>query len=240
MPIQQNLRTKLGYCTEVDIENFLLTDINSSFSDQVDNWIVEAEDYVNEYLGYTTASGIWLERIKEEVNQSAKVDSGMNLVIYPRKRPVTAIEKIELIKGTLSLSLILTNGTRTDVDGATVTNYRYQLTPRGDKIIYPQREISTDGGTLVIGGFHQLRGADFFSRITYTAGYTNIPGPINLATTMLVADTILRQENKNGLQVLTQGRITKEWVPRKGGESDLLLDANKKLDPYRITSKWLF
>lgn len=239
MAIQQNIREPLGYCTEEDVENILLTDINDSFSTQINNWIVAAEDAVNSYLGYTTASGVWNERIVEEVGETGKIDSQLNLVIYPRKRPINSVEKIELISGTRSLSLNLANGTRVDVDGNTVTNYRYNIPEPRNKIIYPNREITIDSGTLLIGGFHQIRSESFLTRLTYTAGYSEIPGPINVATAMLVGEVTLRHKNKEGLSMLQQGRITKEWFQRKAGESDLVVDAFNMLKPYQITSRWL-
>lgn len=239
MAIQQRIRQPKGYATEEDVENILLTDINDSFSDQINNWIVAAEDAVDTYLGYTTASGIWNERIVEEVGEIGKIDSRNNLVIFPRKRPINAVEKIELISGTRSISLALTNGTRVNVDGETVTNYRYNIPSTGNKIIYPNREISTDGGTLVIGGFHDIKYQNFLTRMTYTAGFTEIPGPINIATAMLVGEVTLRHKNKEGLAMLQQGRITKEWFQRKAGESDLVVDAYKMLTPYQITARWV-
>ena len=239
MAIQQNIRDPLGYVTKQDLENFLLTDIDSSFDDQIDNWIVAAEDQVNRFLGYTTASGIWNEAVVEEVSETAIVDSNNDLVIYPRKRPINTVERIDLVKGTSYLTLNLSNGTRVNSVGDTVTNYRYHLPEPSNKIIYPEAELSTNGGTLAIGGFSSLKYSRFLSRITYHAGYTEIPGPINMATAMLASDLILRQDNKNGLQLITQGRITKEWFQRKGGESDLALDAEKLLLPYRITSRWM-
>ena len=239
MPITQNIRQPLGYTNETDIENYLLTDINDSFSDQINNWIVAAEDSINEYLGYTTASGILSEAIIEEVSETAKVDENLNLVIFPRKAPISSVEKIELIKGTTNLDLMLTNGTRVDYNGNTVDNYRYQIPEPRHKIIYPQREISTNEGSFLIGSFASLRGSQFLTRITYHAGFTQIPAQINLAATMLVSEITLRHQNKEGLQSLQQGRITKEWFQRIGGESDLVIDAYKNLIPYRKASSWL-
>jgi hypothetical protein len=239
MPIQQRVREPLGYCTEEDIENILLMDINDSFSTQLNNWIVAAEDAVNTYLGYTTASGIWNERIVEEVSETGKIDSTNNLVIFPRKRPINSVEKIELISGTRSIGLSLLNGTRINVDGDTVNNYRYNIPEPKNKIVYPNREVSTEGGSLIIGGFHEIRHQKFMTRLTYTAGYEDIPGPINVATAMLVGEVILRHKNKEGLAMLQQGRITKEWFQRKAGESDLVVDAYNMLTPYQITARWV-
>ena len=238
MPITE-LRTPRGYCTPQDVENYLLTDINDSFSDQVNNWISTAEDAVDNYLGYTTSSGILNELIIEEVSETAKVDSNLNLVVYPRKSPINSVEKIELIKGTSSMSLTLSGGTRVDYNGDTVTQYKYQIPEPRHKIVFPSSELSSDGGSFLIGSFSQLRGSQFLTRMTYRAGYTQIPAEINLATTMLVSEITLRHQNKEGLQSLQQGRITKEWFNRKGGESDLVIDAFNTLSTLRRASSWL-
>lgn len=239
MAIQENIRTPLGYCTEEDIENVLLIDIDNSFSNQISNWMVAAEDAINNFLGYTTASGIWNERVVEEVSNSGKIDSENNLIIFPRRRPINSVEKIELLSGTLSMNLVLTNGTRVNIDGDTVDNYRYNIPEPGNQIIYPNREISTDSGSLAIGGFHDIKYQNFLTRMTYTGGFTQIPGPINTAAAMLVGEVVLRHKNKEGLSMLQQGRITKEWFQRKGGESDLVIDAYEMLRPYQITARWL-
>ena len=43
--------TPKGYTTEEKIENYLLQDIDSSFSDQIDNWIVAVENYIDKETG---------------------------------------------------------------------------------------------------------------------------------------------------------------------------------------------
>ena len=104
------LRDPLGYCNEEDIENLLLIDINDSFSAQINNWIVAAEDDVNKYLGYTTASGILNEQITDEVSETGTIDESNDLVIYPRKRPINSVSSIELISGTSAINLDLSSG----------------------------------------------------------------------------------------------------------------------------------
>jgi hypothetical protein len=39
------------YITQAEIENYLLTDINLSFEDQVEKWIQTAQNYVEKYTG---------------------------------------------------------------------------------------------------------------------------------------------------------------------------------------------
>ena len=216
------------YATKTDIENLLLVDIDSSFNAQMDTWISTAEERVNEYLGYTTASGIWQESITEEVSE-ARVDGNMNLVIHPKKNPISSISGIDIVKGAKRFTLTLTrpNG-----------EARYTI-PTGDKmIVFPSSEITGTGEFYIIR-FSQIKYARFFTDIDYIAGYTSIPRPITLATSYLVADILMRQANKEGLSSITQGRVTKRWREYGDGKSVYTINAEELLNHYRITSGWV-
>lgn len=220
--------TALGYCDETDIENFLLLDIDNSFSAQVEDWIAGAEKTVNDYLGYTTASGIFREQIVGEKNR-AFVDSDSNLKIFPNKIPIVSVSKIEIVKGTstVELSLADSNGT-----------LKYDIPVGDNHISYPNYELSITGNS-VIRSFNDLRPNSWYVKMDYIAGFEEVPADIRLATANLVADTIMRQANKEGLEQITQGRVTKRWKERRGGESDFYLDALNMLQSYRIASSWI-
>lgn len=228
----------LGYCDEVDIENFLLTDIDNSFSSQLEDWIASAETQVNNYLGYTTASGIFAETITSEVAKSF-VDSDLNLKIFPRKTPIISVQGISLAKGTTRLPITLVNG-------AGVAKYNIPST--ANYISYPQYEFAVTGGSI-ISNLSSIRGTEFYTHLSYVGGYTQVPPDIRLATVNLTSDTIMRHANKEGLSSITQGRVTKRWADRIGassgegaapaGASDFVLDAFSLLRPYRISSQWL-
>lgn len=220
--------TPKGYCDKADIENFLLTDIDSSFDTQVDSWIAAAETWVDQYLGYTTASGVYMEEISNEVAESSYVDGDLNLVVFPRKVPVDSITSISLVKGTDSLDLVLTDGGEN----------RYQLPEPKDRIVYPSAELSLSGSS-VINNFADIKFTKFFCDLTYRAGYSTIPSPISMATVNVASDFIMRHANKEGLESISQGRITKRWYRRSGGESDFIVDAKSLLRPYRIMTNWL-
>lgn len=224
--------TALGYCDEVDIENFLLIDIDNTFSAQVEDWIATAESVVNSYLNYTTTSGILREQITGEVVK-AYVDGGMNLKIFPRKIPIVSISQIQIIKGTSQITLALTDG---------LGNTKYQIPSSNDYISYPDYELGITGNS-VINSFAQLRGTEFFVKLNYIAGYATVPPDIRLATVNFVADYIMRHANKEGLEQITQGRVTKRWRNRRQGNdpgySDFYLDAIQLLNGYQITSAWL-
>lgn len=225
------LRQPLNYCTIEDVENLLLIDINDTFSPQINNWISISEDEVNKYLGFTTASGIFSESIVDEVSDTGVVDSNLDLNIFTRKHPVQSVSNIQLIKGTTYVTLSL-------VDGVTP---RYHIPNSREKIVYPQGSIATSGGNMALGGFASLRWGSWYTKISYIAGYDVIPGPISQATALLVADKVMRQSNKEGLQTLIQGRITKQWFHQRqdNSNSDLVMDAHAMLDPYRVASRWL-
>lgn len=220
--------TALGYCEEIDIENFLLTDIDNSFSAQVEDWIAAAETQVNQYLGYTTASGIFAEQITNEVTKGF-VDPDLNLKIFPRKIPIQSVSKIQLGKGTTRLNITLNNSAGVP---------KYNIPAPGTYISYPQYEFVVTGGSI-IQNLATLRSSEFYIYLDYIAGYTQVPADIRLATVNLVSDTIMRHANKEGLEAITQGRVTKRWHEREGGQSDFYQDAMTLLRPYRIASQWL-
>jgi len=149
----------LGYATEIDLENLLLVDVDSSFSNQIDTWISTAETSVNNYLGFTTASGIWNEQITNEKSES-RVDGDLNLVIHPRKRPINSVSAISIVKGSESTSLNLTDG-----DG----NNRYIIPAPENTIIYPNSEISTTG-SAIITSFTNIKYSRFFRHLLLKAG----------------------------------------------------------------------
>lgn len=221
--------TALGYCDEVDIENLLLLDIDNTFSPQVEDWIASAEKQVNRYLGYPNfASGILAESITNEVVKSF-INSQGDLVIFPRKLPINSVSTIQLVRGTTVLTLTLTNS---------AGDVRYNIPSTNDQIIYPSQELSLTG-VSTISNFSQLRGIRFFAKITYNGGYSEVPADIRLATANLVADVIMRHSNKEGLESITQGRVSKRWKDRDDGQSDFVKDAHKLLDPYRMSTTWL-
>jgi hypothetical protein len=223
--------TALGYCDETDIENFLLLDIDRSFSEQVEDWIAAAELHVNKYIGHTTASGVLLETITNE-NAAGRIDSESNLIVFPRKIPIVSVQGITLVKGTSTIELELEDGSG---------NTRYNLPPANDYLLYPNQELSISGASI-ISSFSEIKTVKFFSQIDYVGGYAVVPADIRMATVNLASDMVMRHANKEGLESITQGRVSKRWRQRyfnEFGESDFILDAYKLLDHYRIASRWI-
>lgn len=219
----------LGYCDESDIQNFLMLDIDNSFSTQISTWIASAEKWVNNYLGYTTASGIFREEFTNVVEDTATIDSEGNLVIFPRKTPLVSVSSISLIKGTDTLDLDLAD------DGG---NTRYNIPADRDMIVYSGEELSFSGAAT-LDSFFDLRYTKFYVKMSYIGGYESIPADIHMATVNVASDYIMRQANKEGLESVSQGGISKRWFQRKGGESDFIEDAKVLLAPYRISTIWI-
>lgn len=76
-----------GYCSEEDIENYLLTTIDSSFSTQIEEWIGQMEDYIEKktervFIADSTASERWFDGSGEERMYLDEFISISGLVIY--------------------------------------------------------------------------------------------------------------------------------------------------------------
>lgn len=222
------MSSTLNYVGETDLENLLLVDIDSSFSTQIDTWISAAEERVNNYTGYTTASGFWNESITGETSE-ARVDGDMNLVIHTRKRPINSVSALEIVKGSESTTISLTDG-----DG----NNRYTIPSTNEVLVYPSFELTTSS-SVILTKWSDIKYSRFYTKLDYIAGYTTIPGPVKLATTMFTADIFMRQANKEGLVAITQGRVTKRWAETRDGESNFVKEARRLLNPYRIASGWI-
>lgn len=223
--------TTLEYCTVQDVSNFLLYQIDTSFVGQVNDWIAAAESEVNRYLGYTTASGVLSEQITKE-KIMAHFDTEANLLLFPRKMPIQSISAISLSKGTSVINLTLTDN---------AGNAKYDIPTGLSYILYPYYEFAVSG-TSVIQGFQNLRFRKFFANLTYIAGYSQVPADIRLATMNFVADIIMRHANKEGLERMTQGRVSKQWMFNRAimdRFSEFKFEAFNLLKPYRLVNQFI-
>ena len=67
------MASTLRYASKTDLENLLLINIDSSFNSQIDTWISTAEDEVNNFLGFTTASGLWNEYVSPKLEDICRI-----------------------------------------------------------------------------------------------------------------------------------------------------------------------
>lgn len=222
------MASTLNYATSTDVSNLLLITIDSSFTAQVDTWISTAEVMVNNYLGFVTASGVWNESVVNEINE-CRVDGDLNLVIYPRKRPINSVSAISIVKGPVAVALSLTD---------TAGNTRYTIPVPSSVIVYPNYQLSLTASTI-LHHFGIIKYSRFYTQVSYIGGYTSIPKPISLATAYFAADILMRQANKEGLTSITQGRISKKWAEEKDGKSNWIRRAEELLNFYRISSGWI-
>lgn len=224
------MASTFGYATKNDLQNLLGINIDSSFNTQIDTWISAAERRVNQYTGYTTASGMLMEAITGEVAE-ARVDGDLNLVVFPRKNPISSVSQIQIVKGSYAITLSLTNSSGTN---------RYALPDPKNVIVYPNYEVTqTATSALFIRNFVDIKFSRFFTNINYIAGYNPLTEDVQLATTLLAADIVMRQSNKEGLVSMTQGRLSKRWGERKDGRSDFEIQAFDILTNYKLSSGWL-
>ena len=75
-----------------------------------------------------------------------------------------------------------------------------------------------------------MRNVDFYSKITYTAGYSTIPNIIKEATALFTLDSIARRSNLSGATSINQGGIS---ITYGNGRSDLVKDAERLLKGYK-------
>lgn len=179
-------------------------------------------------MGYTTASGLWNEAVADE-RIEARVDGDLNLVVYPRKRPINSVSSLKIVRGTYNLDLSLT-----DDDG----NTRYIIPTPSNALVYPSYQMNTSVNTILLR-FAQIKYVRFFTEMDYIAGYTTIPEDIVVATTLLASDIFMTHANKEGLVSITQGKIQKRWRQLTDGRSDFVIRAYDILNHYRIASGWL-
>jgi hypothetical protein len=166
------------YTTKQKVQNYLMTNIDSSFDTQVTEWISGVEKFINKYTGREDGF---------EATSKTKYFDGNN-------------EREIMIDAFTSLSSVqILNVNSTDV-GWTLTEGLDQ-----DYITYPTNETPKYKLKLVasssIGSFYA---GPSRIKITGNFGYSDsVPADIELAATILVAE-IVKQGRDGGIAV-TQG-----------------------------------
>lgn len=200
---------------ELDFTNYTAATISGM--------VQRASANVDNFLNYSLS----VENVSNELNE-AVVSSNGNLMIYTKKLNVQEVTGITLKLGTVSVDLSLEDGNG---------NNRYDISPRGEYIIYPYQELSLTG-TFSIRNFYQLRGVQIFTKTSYRAGYTDVPSDIKDAVNLWTKDIFVRQSNPTNLSSMSQGAISMSYSRKnESGDSNLVQEAKALLRPYlRITA----
>ncbi len=198
------------YNPEVDVTLYADTTLSGM--------ITRASVAIDNFLGYTLEKeDITLEKL------SGMIDSDNNLVIYPKKRPVNSLSAVNIVKGTYSASINLTDG---------AGNNKYDIPDAQDRIVFPGFDITVQTVSIIDWG--ALRTTNFWITVSYNAGYNGneIPAPIQDATQLWTMDILGRRRNIAGATKIQQGGISMSFESRSG-ESDLIKDAKSLLRPYQ-------
>lgn len=162
---------KKGYTTKTEIENYILTTIDASFNDQIDNWIESIEKYIDNQTGRNFLA-------EAESNASDKYFDGDNtnkLLIDD----CVAVEEIEV------------------GDGNLLTADTSPLKADGDYVLLPYNRTPITRIELRDSYFPAYPRQGI--RVKARWGYSEeVPADIRQATTVLVAGIINYGNNADG------------------------------------------
>ena len=209
---------KINYITADELKNFNPeTDFTPYVDVTISGMISRACSFIDNYIDYS----LGLETIIGETSEANVTPDG-DLIIFTKKVPIVSVSAISRKLGAYSstLNLAESNG-----------NTPYEIPEPKHHILYPYQEMELTG-TVGINNFLQLRNRQFYTKITYSAGYQTIPDDIKDATNLLTKDIFMRQANPMNLSNISQGGISMAFATQEAGESDLIKDAKRILAPY--------
>jgi hypothetical protein len=193
----------------------------SVYSDATLNSIINsAESKVNEFVEYSFD----LENLTNEISKGF-IDSDYSLVVFPRKKPILSLSSISIIKGSAEINITLTNGQNEEI---------YTIPETKDRIIFPIADISLQSVSII--DFGVLKSVDFFTKISYQAGYNTIPDVVKEATMLFALEVISRNMNISGATQVSQGGISISYNSSNGNR--LGKEAKSLLMDYKKVSGW--
>lgn len=186
----------------------------------ISGMIARASKGIDSFLQYSLS----IEDISNEKDEG-KISSDGNLIIHTRKIPIVSVSSLVLSIGTTEMTLNLTDGNG---------NTRYDIPTRAKYISYPYQEISLTG-TFSITNLAQLRPYDFFTTVSYRAGYETIPDDIKDACDLWTKDIFIRQANPMDLKSTSQGSVSITHRDRDPvtGEGSFMKQAKAILSDYK-------
>lgn len=205
--------TELGqYAPDLDLTKYDNPTISGMIS--------AASKEVSDYLEYTP----YAEDINNEIGQG-HVSSEGDLIVYPQKIPILTVSSLALVKGTTELTLQLQDSSNND-------RFNIDFNKRNLRMSSDEALFS---GTVTITDFLQLRGVQFYTKISYRAGWevSNLPQTIKQATILFFRDMNSSQFNPTGATSLSQGQVSFGFGGVSYKESKLVKDAKRLLGPYR-------
>lgn len=185
----------------------------------ISGMIGQATKAATDYLEYTP----YAEDIVDELARGMITTEG-DLLIFPQKVPIQSVSSIGITKGTVTINLNLT------VNGLN----RFNLDFSKRNIRYPYQEISIQGQVLFTN-FYQLRNTHFYTKISYRGGWevADLPETIKRAVVLFAKDILVGQYNPQGASSIRQGAVAFTFASGQDGESKLVKDAKRLLNPYR-------
>jgi hypothetical protein len=192
----------------------------SGYSDvTISGMVGRASKWVDKYLGYS----LNFESVADEISPAVVTSDG-DLIVHTKKRPIVSVSSIAIKLASYSSALTLQ-----DSDG---TLY-YDIPEPKNHILYAYQQLELTG-KVPLRSLFQLRDRLFYTKITYAAGYQTIPDDLKDAVNLVTKDIFMRQQNPMDLSSISQGGISISYNKQDAGESDLIKDAKRILDPYKM------
>ncbi len=196
----------------------------SNYSDTtLSGVLTRATARAENYLEYTLP----YESIVDEKQEGA-IDSFGDLVVFPRKLPLQVINSLQIVKGTFSATVDLSQS-------------QYDIPSRKDCIVVAWDSIALTTFSAI--NYTALRYEQFFTKMSYDAGYqmSDRPQDIVDAIMLMAKDEVARSFNPAGAVELRQGAVTIKYAnssQQVDGKSDLVRDAEAILTTYKRVTGW--
>ena len=207
---------KANYISVTELQGYNPNMDFSKYSTTVLSGIItRASDFVDEYLNYSL-------KVEDVVDETCKANATTDgdLLIFTKKIPIISVSKIELKLGTYTSNLSLVDG-----DGEA----KYDIPDSQQHIRYPYSQIEL-AGTVSLTNFYDVRNRHYYARISYKAGYYDIPSGIKDAVSLIALSKITIPSNPQRLRSASQGAISMSYDNR---ESIMMKDAKEILNKYK-------
>jgi len=195
----------MAYTTETKIENYMMTDIDPSFSSQVSDWITAATNYIDKYTD-KSFEGASETRYFDGTNKTE--------IIVDDFVSLTSVQILQVNSDDVEYTL--TEGLDDDY-----ILYPYNETPYYKLMMVPSSQVG-----VWLPGPKRIK-------LTGTWGHSsNVPKDIELAATILVSDVIKqgRDSGKITSESLGDYSVTYDTLD----ESATRLGVKQILDQYKI------